>query len=319
MQHSRVDEGVEQFQKSTSTALESEFAERSIDDCLFEIDTTTKVVPSDADDRSLRIGPFAVLDLRSPASLPSPVLPEGPEDIPLEPAIDHSSFAHLPDVFHANLNWSDLFEIGCMPHELGFSSSGFPSFSVVQDGSHSDPVPDQLLLQNGAFFQNIPPPQQVSLPSSGPAIGLGLAATDAQMLLKHFKNSTLAHMSSFPSLQKGPFYTLNLAAAIQTLAYATYLDTQTISHAALCNLLTLLAISANSLANTEAKQTNIAARWLCTGEELHERAKAHLRWSLLTELQGSQVAKYRDQLMAITALLGYAVRIPHSRRLFGLA
>lgn len=101
---------------------------------------------------------------------------------------------------------------------------------------------------------------------------------------------------------------MSLATAIQTLADTTFMDGAATKHAPFCNLLAILALSATHFANTVAKHLGTSAQWQATGEKMLEAAMIHLQHSLHTEVQGSKKAKYKDQLVAVIAVLNYAVK-----------
>ena len=78
----------------------------------------------------------------------------------------------------------------------------------------------------------------------------------------------------------------------------------------MANLMALLAISAQHLADQNAAQdTQTASYWRKIGDSAIQQAKEHLQHSLKNEIRGPNRAKYKDQVMAISALLAFAVRI----------
>lgn len=299
-----------------SIALQADFTEQSIDDCLLRIEATAKDVNS-ISDSNLQIGPFGVLDFhRSEAVQTSPANIERQEIVSVESHTDLFTSPDLMDSLNECLNWSDLF--GLDFPMLNSEPSPLDNAGAVDLANQSQ---FHTLSESSRLLRTFSQPDDVRpvLQSNiAPELLLNFSSDEAQTLLRHFQEKTLAHMSSFPLSQKSPFYTVNLARAIQTLAHISYLKsptmlTTTATHAAFSNLLALLAFAAKSLATTNAKGSDTAAQWQQVSDGLLGQAKTNLQWSLQAELQGSSKAKYKDQLMAIKALQSYAVSSLSSR------
>ena len=291
-----------------STALETGFVEQSVDDCLVKIDATAKAT-NKPPDRNLQLGLFGVISFDQKAddsvSREAPLV-DGGGSPPVQSDADQLSPSESLNKLNENLDWSDLFGMDIFTDEQLSSFYLNDSLPITYQGQCPyalEPYPLQLSWSQ----QNVNISENLTDSGMRPEFSLDIPPEDAQMLLKLFQDRTVAHMSSFPSSAKGPLYTVNLAAAIQTLAHTTYMQSPGVTHASFCNMLGLLALAARSLATASAGQSDTKARWFRISGELHERSKNHLRWSLQTELQGPNKAKYKDQLMAIKALLGYSV------------
>ncbi|KAJ3500179.1 hypothetical protein NM208_g17207 [Fusarium decemcellulare] len=129
---------------------------------------------------------------------------------------------------------------------------------------------------------------------------------EVQLLLKRFADHLIAHLTSLPSTRQSPWGTMNHATAVFTLAEATYLKRTNIKHANLANLYAILAMTAYYLEFKDSDECCNFKSWQDFGSVASEKAKLHLQESLRTETRGPQSAKYKEQLMALTALKSLA-------------
>jgi len=89
----------------------------------------------------------------------------------------------------------------------------------------------------------------------------------------------------------------------------TFMQTSRNSNAAIANLMALLAISAYHLAHQKTlEHSPDVSYWRKIGSLASQQAKEHLQISLKTEVSGEGHAKYKDQVMALSAMLAFAVR-----------
>ena len=306
-----------------NSALQSELASRPVDESISELEMRSRAASASAN-RSHAVGPFGVLDYtgaEQPAGVSSIVTPEqsvesnivaveGPDTTSPHTDLSLESLNNIDDF----LDWPDLFE-------LDFASPDFPSNGI----SYALPQ-GSLQMEAPSRFDQVTYPQQVcsnqqydqqsrDLPlmtsTSAPETSLGeIVPADAQTLLKHFNDQVIAQFSSLPPSEKPHWTILNVQSAVLTLANITYIQTSCTSNAAMANLMALLAMSGHHLAHQNASQhTETASYWRNIGDSAIQQAKQHLQHSLKSEIRGPNRAKYKDQVMAISALLAFAVRI----------
>lgn len=142
-----------------------------------------------------------------------------------------------------------------------------------------------------------------------PQLDLG---SQAPSLLKHFNDVVITQMGSLPVNEKSAWRILNFPSAVFTLSQLTTLaiDKHDIKHANLANFFAVIAASALHLSLSPSKaqeQTNSFQDWKSLSERTYDAAKQHMRLSLDTECMPPRKAKYKDQLMAIGAILATAV------------
>ena len=140
-------------------------------------------------------------------------------------------------------------------------------------------------------------------------------SSEAPLLLRHFNEAVITQMGSLPINEKSAWRTLNFPSAILTLSQLTILGSErsTIKRANLANLFALIAVSALHMSLSPSIRTdspdasNKTYYWKALSERTYEAAKSFLRSSLLTECTSQSKAKYKDQLMAVGAILATAV------------
>ena len=305
-----------------NSALQAELASRPVDESISELEMRSRDASASAN-RSHSVGPFGVLDFtgaQQTAGISSIVTPgqsvesnivavEGPDTTSPHTDLSLESLNNIDDF----LGWPDLFE-------LEFASPDFLSSGI------SYALPEGSLQMEAPYrFDHVTYPQQVcsnqqrdqqscDLPlitnTSAPEISLGeIVPADAQTLLRHFNDQVIAQFSSLPPGEKPHWTILNVQSAVLTLANITYIQTSCTSSAAMANLMALLAMSGHHLAHQNASQhTETASHWQNIGDSAIQQAKQHLQHSLKNEIRGSNRAKYKDQVMAISALLAFAAR-----------
>ena len=308
-----------------NTALQSDLASRPVDESISELDMHSKHASAFASaNRSHAVGPFGVLDftgVHQAAGISSSVTPEQSVESNIVPV-------HVPDTTSPHtdlsleslnniddfLDWPDLFE-------LDFASPDFPSSGIsyaLPEGSLQIEAPHQFdqvtyTQQDSSNRQRDQQSRDLPLMTkiSAPETSLGeIPLADAQTLLKHFNDQVIAQFSSLPPSEKPHWTILNVQSAVLTLANITYIQTSCTSNAAMANLMALLAMSGHHLAHQNASQhTETASYWRNIGDSAIQQAKEHLQHSLKNEIRGPNRAKYKDQVMAISALLAFAVRV----------
>ncbi|RMJ09884.1 hypothetical protein CDV36_010482 [Fusarium kuroshium] len=131
---------------------------------------------------------------------------------------------------------------------------------------------------------------------------------DAALLLRHFNDDVISQMGSLPINEKSAWRTLHYPAAIMTLSQLTVLDAdkEKIKHANLAIFYALIAVSSFHLSLNSATFPALARPgdyWRSLSCRTYEAAKHHLRLSLEKECQQPNKAKYKEQLMGISAVL----------------
>ncbi|KAJ4356106.1 uncharacterized protein N0V89_004134 [Didymosphaeria variabile] len=225
-----------------------------------------------------------------------------------------------------SLQWSDLFSLDfdtgnslLMPqyaahypeHEFGMTQPDSGIALSEETLRAQDPAPlDYPLSSASAQTFNEPHPQ-------GAAVGIieqhriFLAEvdspTEAQFLLKHFYDFIIPGWSFMPSNAKSPWTIFQLSEAARSLSEMTFLQTGLLKHANAANLYGILACSAYHLSVSSGQTTKEPEYWMGLFIRLRSQANVHMQVSLREELKGPAKAKYKDQLMAILAMLACAV------------
>ncbi|KAJ3959438.1 hypothetical protein N0V92_003947 [Colletotrichum tropicale] len=223
----------------------------------------------------------------------------------------------LDDLFSTSLDflqWGDLFtwdtevpglESGPLPissiegHELANHPSGVWSTGNTGDihGHSGDAVPDGT----DADLEGMAWPEVDWV-------------VDAPALLKHFNEEVINQMGSLPINEKSGWRILNVPSAILTLSHITMfgVDQKDIRHASLANLYGLLAVSAFHLSLNPGAFPALSRPgdyWHFLSDRTYEAAKIHLKISLESETSRNSTskAKYKEQLMAVGAVLASAL------------
>ncbi|KAM0544355.1 hypothetical protein ACHAPJ_011891 [Fusarium lateritium] len=136
---------------------------------------------------------------------------------------------------------------------------------------------------------------------------------DAPLLLKHFNDDVISQMGSLPINEKSAWKTLHYPSAIMTLSELTMLDVNKdqIKRANLATFYALIAVSSFHLSLNSITFPGLARpgdHWKSLSSRTYEAAKQHLKLSLEKESQpGPHKAKYKEQLMGISAVLATAL------------
>lgn len=214
------------------------------------------------------------------------------------------------------LDWADIFELDFDSHAmmpLGVDDVLTDAYLPVLESPPADPMLE--LPDPSGSLQNLVDEQELNALSLLELSHTNMSPkelnpTDAQVLLKHFKDHVIAHLVSLPLGDKSAWEITILDSAVLTLSRLTYMTSQRVSRAALANLLALCAISANHLAaQNQRKKSGEVDYWQNFATRTIEIARNELQKSLRDETAGPNVAKYKDQLMAISIMLAFAVRI----------
>ena len=304
-----------------TSALQSDLASRPVEESITELDTRSKHTSTSAD-RSHAVGPFGVLDFtgtQQPADESLIAIPEqSPESTTVPADIPDTTSPHT-DLSLESLNsrenfleWPDLFELDFVSPDFAPSDIGYALLegSLQIDDAYQS---GQLTYPQQAFPNQNHHQQSCDLPPtnrSAPETSLrGILPADARILLKHFNDQVIAQFSSLPPGVKPHWTIFNVRSAVLTLANITYMQTPCISNASVANLMALLAMSARHLAHQNVTQhIQTVSDWRNISDSAFQYAKEHLQYSLKKEIQGTNRAKYKDQVMAISAMLAFAVR-----------
>lgn len=310
----------DQDRVSMTIDLQSSLQTRSVDDSLHEIDDGSgeaSLFPG----QSNFIGPFGILSLQKADAPSTPNdqdqnkdQDQGEPDV--SPIVDSASaieldplptdLIDLPNLQNVGefLNWPDLLDI-----DLSWSDLSFNDIST-------SPSPWQL---PPAIDMEIPTEQNIdtargSNPKDGNTpsdFSLGnVQIPEAQMLLRRYKDIVVAHSFSFPLYGTSPWEALNIDAAVITMGRISFMGVDRVSHAAMSNLLALIAVSSAHKAAQIRNQGISGAsadHWERISMDSYARGKDHLQRSLKSETHVNPPPKYKEQMMAISAMLQFAV------------
>lgn len=328
----------EQSRASMSKALQSEFTAKNLDQSIIEIDVKCKDECTDTD-RGVSIGPFGAF------MLPRQTLPprlcvdadigsndSAGDDVPnLSTSQDVSesglnnlpsvgSFGSFEDMDHL-LQWNDLFDLD-FPEANGIPMAGVPAdmgatFAFPADqwhlgGKHPGEAEYDEPSQD---HQRDTTADAIGADGDSPALKLlvneSFTSKTSELLLRYFKDQVVDHMSTMPVPKRSPWEILNLEASMLTFMRLGFPMPQQISNASVANFMALLALSATHLAAQPLERRLIdpegVSQWCEVSEKAASQAKKCLQLSLQHELYGPQHAKYKDQLMAILAMLTFSV------------
>lgn len=296
--------------------MAASFPVGTIDSSLIEIDTKSK--EASAAEEDICVGPFGVLNFNRAAVGSVAETQDDPmmsidQQPAQEPVLEHvtpitmDSWTGLDDT----LQWADLFGFG--------ADSIFPPAENTLDPLLDFNTGGSLFIDPRALSGNDQAASHAynALAGAGtrltPADASAMTTADvlreAQMLLRHFKDTVVDRLVSLPVTSKSPWEIIILREAINTLGHLTYLESETVTCAKKAILFGMLAISAyhlckNPAANGLGPSSQDLEQLVDTASS---EAKQNLQQSLKKELHGPSKAKYKDQLMAIQCLLALAV------------
>lgn len=221
----------------------------------------------------------------------------------------HDSFPSLPDA----LTWEDIFGL-----DSGDISQQFAgSLSVLDYSSGHDMASSSaqdfgqvaaMVEQPGQDTRNMPV-QNITISTPVPSETIEAVLEQAQTLLAHFRSDVILVLPGQPFSSHSLWEVLHLSEAVSTLANMTFLGAS-VTEAKKANLFSVLAISAYHRSKTSSSKLSPDGH-VSTPSNLFvpavSEAKRCLQRSLQAETIGPQSAKYKDQLMAILALVTLAV------------
>lgn len=325
-----------------TNSLGADLVSGSIDASLAEIDLRSRD-PARSSDHEIIVGPFSVLDFTpsqssgdcvsarlaaqevnqespmAPMPLATPI-PPGSTDVgdtsTSGPAPSMLDSQELMDDF---LRWSDI--LGFSPEQLGPSLQ--PPFDVGLGGYGDswDLTSENAFRSSVLVLAGCDQDAFQGLVSNQDAVGAGSEQldimADVPFLLKHFQDIVVPQMVAMPLGQKSPWKMLNIPGALATFGDLTILEAQDINLARLANLYAVMACSATHLAlNPSSSLERSVYHWQNVAAQAFEKAKGHMKMSLKNETEEPKKAKYKDQLMALCALIEYAVGASLSAWLF---
>ncbi|KAG9774456.1 hypothetical protein KCU88_g5466, partial [Aureobasidium melanogenum] len=269
-----------------SKALQDDLGRKPVDESLSELEDRCKNAVAGSG-KDVAIGPFGVFQLQQRAA--EPEKQETPTSITDQNCLtcsdtDFAQSVGFVDSLNMNdfLDWPDLFDLDLPENDFlpqnfeedianaaYLETSGLLSRGTPLRGLEENPVQHEGALNDTRLSS----PKPVDASTRNELVDNGINYADVQILLKHFND-------------------------------------QTLSHAALSNLFALTATSANHLAAQLCKEPDSAAsveHWQHLAIVTIKEAKRHLQWSLRNEVRGPHKAKYKDQLMAIIAMLSFSI------------
>ena len=310
----------EKCRESMSMALLADVPS-TITSALDQIDENSKVLESNST-TSVAVGPFCVFNANAESSA-DPTNPgkvdfvqsQNAKEAQLqyeEPmALDAVTSFHFSPESIDFLHWSDLFtwDTYFLMDNASLTSTEptQTQFGMVPESTWGlDTMSDTYSPNEAPFVPLLDPSLDVAL---CPPIDLMI---DAPLLLGHFNDHVIDQMGSLPIHEKSPWRTLSLPSATITLSQLTLLATERtkVKHANLSNFYAIIAVSAPQL-SLQPMVFEVTSRspghWKAASTQAYKAAKQHLKLSLETEHQGPIKAKYKQQLMAIHAILATCV------------
>ncbi len=299
-----------------TSSLAAGLASGSVDASLAEVDARTK------DSQMLRngtvnVGPFSVFSMsNSPTldQLEDPV--HGKKlDLPIDFTTGSiSDFESLLDVGNV-LGWNDLFDTGLDVSSPSHDELIYEDPLSMLARAANQPIDGSYDESSGSFTklgvaESVDTPEGNIVPSVSAPTRMTETETllHGQILLRYFKDVIIPTYSPLPVNSKSPWEIINCYAAVQTLADMTFLQVSDVKHANKANLFGILACSAFAMAETHLDLPDLCpAKCQQIVEYASMRAKKHLQESLKMETQGTQKARYKDQLMAINTMIALAV------------
>ncbi|KAE8391977.1 hypothetical protein BDV23DRAFT_171322 [Aspergillus alliaceus] len=127
-------------------------------------------------------------------------------------------------------------------------------------------------------------------------------------------DNVVGQMMTLPVGQKPPWRILHIPTAVLTLGDLMYLGRHNLNHARLSNFYSLLACSAYHLGvNATIESPQSGEHWKQIAHHSYYTAKDRIQQSLKVEVSGPKKAKYKDQLMAISAMAAFAIFSGHEK------
>ncbi|KAJ3538811.1 hypothetical protein NM208_g5738 [Fusarium decemcellulare] len=319
----------EQGRKSMTSALINGVPS-TVTAALSEIEEESKTLDIEADAPStFSIGPFqvfkfesepctsmgtAVSDSVSFSGMDIDDLSEDRSQVYSEPAgfdVTKSTFSN--DFATSSLDflqWGDLFtwDVSILDNPPLLSS-----FNPSQDSIDTLPINLNWPTEpNVNFSETLDPMLSLDTSATDLAWPQMDLIVDAPLLLKHFNDDVISQMGSLPINEKSAWRTLHYPSAIMTMSQLTVLDTNKdqIKHANLAIFYALIAVSAFHLSLNSTTFPALARpgdHWKCLSNRTYDAAKHHLKLSLEKECQPPNKAKYKEQLMGISAVLATAL------------
>lgn len=224
-----------------------------------------------------------------------------------EIAVAQDSMSHHFDY----LQWGDLFD-------WDLDNFGNPSLL-----SSTEPLQDNIQApssttnwQQPSFpFNGLHASNQIHDQDSDDLAWPDLDLTsDAPSLLRHFNNEVISQMGALPINEKSAWRGLHYPSAVMTLSQLALIGVEKgqIRHANMANFYALIAVSAFHLDKNPTQfqsVTRAEKHWEQLSTRAYNVAKHHLNLSLEKELQPQTKAKYKEQLMGISATLAFAVSV----------
>ncbi|KAJ3532859.1 hypothetical protein NM208_g8250 [Fusarium decemcellulare] len=135
---------------------------------------------------------------------------------------------------------------------------------------------------------------------------IDLHSPDIPLLLRNFESVVMPRMASVPVTGKFAWGPMHLELALQTLAEITFLKKSVRNQAKLANLLALISISSYHLCLMGTESHHAPDHWLKLSHQSIQDANTHLRQCLGPCIRGYKSAKYKEQLIAVQALMARA-------------
>ncbi|KAG5659935.1 hypothetical protein KAF25_003457 [Fusarium avenaceum] len=322
-QYSRRHLFTEEDRKLMSNALLTDVPS-TVTAALNQIDEESKALDVKDDAPIIcEVGPFQVFKFESSRSTTTPISDHVSfNDMDLdtssevqtqdfsEPIDNDVSESIIPNDYSSTsldfLHWGDLFtwDVSVLDNPPQLSYDNFDTLPVNINW------PNESNISFSDSLDTMIPFEPASDDVAWPQLDL---MTDAPLLLKHFNDDVISQMGSLPINEKSAWRTLHYPSAIMTLSELTMLEVNKdqIKRANLATFYALIAVSSFHLSLNPITFPNFTRpgdHWKSVSCRTYEAAKQHLKLSLEKESQpGPHKAKYKEQLMGISAVLATAL------------
>ncbi|EXL55772.1 hypothetical protein FOCG_06316 [Fusarium oxysporum f. sp. radicis-lycopersici 26381] len=299
----------EQSRALMAAAISASVPSSSVGTVLVDIDDHSRN-PRSFETPEITIGPFGVFDANPDRESATAATFNVESNADAGATVSNTDPATDICDWDGYIVWDDLFTLDIentpwMPSATGYTDRGLlesaPDFQTPTDLGYSRTA--RISHTESYMSMNTLP----LMPSFKHELGaVDWHSTDITFLLRNFNSVVMPRMASVPLAKKFAWGPMHHELAVQTLAEVTFLKKPEVNEAKLANLCAIVAISSHHLYLTREESFQSAEYWLQLGAKTIRHANIHLSRSLESETRGPKTAKYKEQLMAVQALMAHA-------------
>ncbi|KAJ0144556.1 Uncharacterized protein HZ326_12669 [Fusarium oxysporum f. sp. albedinis] len=299
----------EQSRALMAAAISASVPSSSVGTVLVDIDDHSRN-PHSFKTPEITIGPFGVFDANPDRELATAATFNVESNADADATVSNTDPATDICDWDGYIVWDDLFTLDIentpwMPSATGYTDRGLlesaPDFQTPTDLGYSRTA--RISHTESYMSMNTLP----LMPSFKDELGtVDWHSTDITFLLRNFNSVVMPRMASVPLAKKFAWGPMHHELAVQTLAEVTFLKKPEVNEAKLANLCAIVAISSHHLYLTREESFQSAEYWLQLSAKTIRHANIHLSRSLESETRGPKTAKYKEQLMAVQALMAHA-------------